>query len=224
MEFIDNTKKVLSSEESLLEKLAIGMVMTLASILIVPAFIYQGYLMKILEETGGEFPDGLPEWENFGELLKYGLISWGLSIVVSFASLVPSVVPELAGLGDAIVLASSVVGILISLTLSYLMIGIFAVGFRDGFSEAFTLHRLKPILFSTEYLAYWAVALVVGIAAGIVAIPLVLFTFGFGFLLLIPLFVGLNFVIMLLAGFAVTEAESSGATKNTHGQDPVGEL
>lgn len=215
MKFIDNTKHVLQSESSLIKKVGIGSLILLASIFILPYFLYQGYLVKILKETDGAVPDSLPEWTNWGGLFKDGLIAFGIGLVLSLPASVLNLVPQLTGMSQEIILLTSSIGSVLSLLLSYLTIAILAVGFRDGFGEAFSLNRLKPILFSTEYLMYWVITLAIGLGLAILAIPLVLFTLGVGLVLLLPLFVAVNFATMALAGLAITEVESDSLVQDT---------
>jgi hypothetical protein len=55
-----------------ISKLLIAVVMSILSFLILPALILQGYLVKIIRQVmGGEW-DGLPEWDDYGKLLKDG--------------------------------------------------------------------------------------------------------------------------------------------------------
>lgn len=215
MEFIDNAKSLLSNDESLLAKTAIGTLVLLTSIFILPYFIYQGYLVRILKHTDEPVPDGLPEWSNIGGLFKDGFIAFIISMIVSIPGILISAGPQLAGLGEALILIGSLVGTVVSLVTSYLLVAIYTVGFRDGFGEAFSLSRLMPILFSKEYLAYWGVALLIGFAVGLVSIPIILFTFGFGLILLVPVLVIVNFAVMALGGLAITEVESTGSMSQT---------
>ncbi|MBP6016788.1 MAG: DUF4013 domain-containing protein [Candidatus Promineofilum sp.] len=55
-----------------ISKLLIGALMSVLGFLIVPALILQGYVVKIIRQVMNGNWDGLPEWENWGDLLKDG--------------------------------------------------------------------------------------------------------------------------------------------------------
>jgi hypothetical protein len=59
-------------DKTWLSKLLIGVLMSVLSFLIVPALILQGYVVKIIRRVMGGDWDSLPEWDDWGKLLKDG--------------------------------------------------------------------------------------------------------------------------------------------------------
>lgn len=206
--YISETIDVFKREESLLEKTLIGLGLFFLSFLIIPAFLYQGYLMKILDETDQGFPDQLPEWENYKELFIYGLIAFGFSLVALVPGYGLIFAPVVAGIeSSAILLASIGGGILYLFTVGYLMPALYAIVIRDS-SSGLSLGRLNSILFSKDYFIGWLIITGAGLVFGFISIIINLFTFGFGSIFLFPFAVPLNYATMLILGVAVTESEN----------------
>ena len=69
---INKAVRYVTEDKTWLSKLLIGVVMSVLSFLIVPALILQGYVVKIIRRVmNGEW-DGLPEWDDWGDLLRDG--------------------------------------------------------------------------------------------------------------------------------------------------------
>lgn len=204
--YIDDTITVFKNDESLLTKTLIGIGIMMLSFLVLPAFLYQGYLMKILENTENGFPDELPEWSNYGELFKYGLIAFGFSLIGVIPGYALMIGPVLLGIDSLAILIPSIVGgFLFMLTFGYVSIGIFAIIFRESFSEV-TMNKVKTILFSKDYFVGWFLITVIGVVFGLISLIINVFTLGFGAILIFPFTVPLNFATMLIMGVAVTES------------------
>ncbi len=69
------------TDEDWLKKLATGVLVVFASILIVPMFGLMGYGLRIMHITIKEGKPRLPGWENFGQLIGLGLKYTVVSLV-----------------------------------------------------------------------------------------------------------------------------------------------
>jgi hypothetical protein len=69
-------------------KLLIGAVMSVLSFFIIPAFILQGYLVKLVRQVMGGNDKELPEWMDYGKLLRDGFfvtigqLIWALPFIL----------------------------------------------------------------------------------------------------------------------------------------------
>lgn len=212
MQFIDDTREILESDASVLKKTGIGSLVLLASIFILPYFVYHGYLVQILKQTDGEMPDGLPVWTDWGTLFKDGLIWVGIMILIAIPTNLIFGILYLFENNTTVLLISSGIATVLSLALGYLSIAIVTIGFRDGFTQALNISRLGNVLFSLEYFVYWIVMLSLSFGFGVLMLLLFVFTFGLGTILVLPLAVLINFITMLLAGRVITQIEATDAT------------
>ncbi|HRO25234.1 MAG TPA: DUF4013 domain-containing protein, partial [Promineifilum sp.] len=55
-----------------ISKVVIGALMSVLSFFILPAFILQGYVVKVIRQVMNGDWDGLPEWDDWGNLLRDG--------------------------------------------------------------------------------------------------------------------------------------------------------
>lgn len=69
---INKALRFVFDDKQWISKLLIGVVMTLFGFLIVPALILQGYLVKIVRQVMGGQDNELPEWSDYGNLLRDG--------------------------------------------------------------------------------------------------------------------------------------------------------
>ena len=76
------------NDKQWISKLLIGAVMSVLSFLIVPALILQGYLVKLVRQVMGGDDDRLPEWMDWGNLLRDGFfvtvgqLIWALPMIL----------------------------------------------------------------------------------------------------------------------------------------------
>ena len=205
--YIDNTIQLFKKDESLLEKCLIGIGLMMLSFLVIPMFLYQGYQMRILEETENGFPNQLPEWGDYTELLKYGLISFGISLVALIPGYALMFIPSLSGIeSTAIIVASGFFGFTYTLTVGYIFVALLAITFRESF-DSINVSRLKTIALSKDYFIGWLVVTLIGIVLSIVYFVITLLTLGFGSIFVIPFFIPISYATMAIMGVAVTEAE-----------------
>ena len=73
---INKAFRFIFDDKQWISKLLIGVLMTLTSFLIVPALILQGYLVKIIRQVRDGQDNELPEWSDYGDLLRYTLSSY----------------------------------------------------------------------------------------------------------------------------------------------------
>ncbi|OYR63537.1 hypothetical protein DJ71_23175, partial [Halorubrum sp. E3] len=138
-------------------RIAIGGILGLFSVLLLPAFIIVGYLVRVLEETiGGE--DVPPEFTDWGDLLMKGVIGTIITIAytvipVVVYGVVVAVVGGTSGAigGDAGALIG-VVGVLLALAFIPVLFLIYyavpaalsAYAARGAMSAAFDPDLLQP--------------------------------------------------------------------------------
>jgi len=177
-------------------RIVIGGVLGFLSVLVVPAFLIVGYLVRVLEKTigGDEVP---PEFTDWGDLLIKGLI--GTVIAVAYTvipviayGVVIAVVGGTSGAvgGDAGALVGAV-GVLLALTFVPVLFLVYyavpaalsAYAARGELGAAFDPDLLKPALLSTEYLVAVLMPIVVAVVTWIATAVLAVTVVG---LLLVP--------------------------------------
>ena len=171
-------------------RIVIGGILGLLSVLVIPAFLIVGYLVRVLEQTigGDEVP---PEFTDWGDLLKDGVIgtiiilAYTVIPVVVYAVVVGVVSGTGGAVGGDVGALVGVVGLLLALTfIPVLFIVYYAVpaalsayAARGELGAAFDPDLLKPALFSTEYLVAVlmpiVVAVLIWIATALLAVTVV---------------------------------------------------
>ena len=177
-------------------RIIIGGVLGFLSVLLLPAFVIVGYLVRVLEQTigGEEVP---PEFDDWGDLLMKGVIGSVITIAYTVIPLVVyavvvAVVGGTSGAigGDAGALIG-VVGVLLTLAFIPVLFLIYyavpaalsAYAARGEIGAAFDLDLLKPALFSTEYFVAVLMPIVVAVVIWIVTAVLAITVVG---ILLLP--------------------------------------
>jgi hypothetical protein len=69
---INKSIRYVTDDKQWMSKLLIAVLMSILAFLIIPALILQGYVVKIIRQVMGGDWDGLPEWSDYGKLLKDG--------------------------------------------------------------------------------------------------------------------------------------------------------
>ena len=78
------------NDKQWISKLLIAIVMSLLSFFIVPALVLQGYVVKLIRQVMGSQDNDLPEWMDYGKMLRDGLLVtvgqliWVLPFMVLF--------------------------------------------------------------------------------------------------------------------------------------------
>lgn len=69
-------------------KLLIGGVFSLTGWLIIPQFLFDGYLLRVIR--GAAYPEqGLPEWDDWGEMLAEGALWFAINLIYSLIAVIP---------------------------------------------------------------------------------------------------------------------------------------
>ncbi len=85
---INKAFRFVFDDKQWISKLLIGVLMTLTGFLIVPALILQGYLVKIIRQVRDGQDNELPEWSDYGDLLRDGFyvtvgqLIWFLPLII----------------------------------------------------------------------------------------------------------------------------------------------
>ncbi len=69
---VNKAIRFIMEDKQWISKLIIGVLMSVLSFLILPVFILQGYVIKIVRHVMNGNWDSLPEWDDWGKLLKDG--------------------------------------------------------------------------------------------------------------------------------------------------------
>jgi len=171
-------------------RIVIGGVLGFLSVLVLPAFLIIGSLVRVLEKTiaGDEVP---PEFTDWGDLLIRGVIGTIITVaytvipVVAYAVVVGVVAGTSGAIGGDVGALVGVVGVLLALAFVPVLFLVYyavpaalsAYAARGELGAAFDVDLLKPALFSTEYLVAVlmpiVVAVVVWIATAVLAVTVV---------------------------------------------------
>ena len=100
---MDVNKSVRSvfDDKQWISKLVIGALMSVLSFLILPGLILQGYVVKIIRQVMNGDWDGLPEWDDWGGLLRDGFYVFVAELVYTLPFILLMIVGGLATGGMA---------------------------------------------------------------------------------------------------------------------------
>lgn len=205
-ESIEKSYKSIMNDENKGKKIGFGILSVIGSIFIIPAFLYQGYIIRILKQTDKGLPMELPKWNNKTGLLKDGFIGLFIGLIISLPGIIPNIFSLFVNDQFILYITLSLAATALSAISSYISFGILTVGFRDGFSEITDLDRMLSLFISEEYFIGFISVMSIGALFGImsffffitiVGIPVV-------FILMIPF----GYLNSMIIGNAVTQAES----------------
>lgn len=197
--------RVLQQDAYILEKILKGLLFLILSIFIIPMFIYQGYLLKILEKTANRDTMQLPKWENYGELFKYGLVSV-LFTIIGYILLIPfGAGMYLFSESTAVLIILGLLAFVTMLIYGYLLFGIYTLYVRD--ETSLSLQNIKKIALSKTYLEATLGIFLISFIVGFINLIVSIVTFGVGPILLIPFIPPINYLVMVLVGFSITEID-----------------
>lgn len=188
---INKAIKYIPEDADWVKKIIIAAVLSIASFLLLPAFILVGYMIKIIRQVmNGEW-DGLPEWDDWGALFKDGffiflaeflytlpiliiLIIGGVALG-GFASLSSSdnAFALIGGAGGILLLCLTVLFFVAILFLSPAITIQYAI--KNDFGSLFRISELKDIVTNnmSNILIVFAVSLAIGFVSGLlVSIPI----------------------------------------------------
>lgn len=178
------------------KSILIGTLLTLFSVLILPAVVLVGYLIRVLR-TSLAGADEVPVYDEWGELIVDGLkgtaialayfaipIVLTLTVVVSALSFTVTTVSAESGAVEAASTAANsdaTTGVLVFAGLALVSIVTFLVAMyivpaalarfatTGKMGSAFALRSLWPVLSSGSYAVAWLLVIVVSFGAGIIA-------------------------------------------------------
>lgn len=171
------------NSDSVVKNVAIGGVLLVLSVLVVPTFLAFGYIVRSLRNVIGGV-ENPPEFDDWGELLVDGVKASAIGFVYS---LVPTVITVLAlvasgatlGLGGNGVGSGLAVGLIaivaalavtvVSLLLAYVVPAAIVAWVRtDSLGAAFSPRELRVLAFSRTYATGWVVAVGISLLASVV--------------------------------------------------------
>lgn len=181
-----------TNHDNWIKTVIIGGVLTFFGFLLLPIFIVQGYVIRVMRTTiAGE--SSPPEFGDWGTLLVEGLKAWVIGVVymlvpliVAFVTVGGSMGAMMTGgrMGSAVGAAGMLGGLAVT-TVLMVVFGYFAVAAivlfaREGeFGAAFDFEQLRAVALNTDYAISWLVSVAVFIVAGIVTgIPVIGFVVG----------------------------------------------
>ena len=163
--------------------LIVGGALIVASVFVLPAFVLQGYLVRVLRDAAaGE--RAAPSFTQWGELLVDGLKLFVVNLLYGIVVGIPALLGMsvvggagvLAGDSGAGALVAGVVGIVVvlllvvlSLLLAYVVpaaVANFAIEGRIG--AAFAVGTIREGAFTSEYATAWVLSIVVSLVGGLV--------------------------------------------------------
>lgn len=160
---------------------AIGTVLTLLSVLIVPAFLVYGYLVRALRAGMGGASEP-PEFDDWGTLFVEGLVA---TVILFVYQLIPIIVFFVtvggsmaamatgsragAGIGFAGLFGGFVLSSVLALVFGYIgLIGVANYAREGGIGAGFDIGVISDVATDTEYAIPWAIGVVILIVASIV--------------------------------------------------------
>ena len=191
--------------DHVLRTVLIGGVLSLLSILIIPALILSGYAIKVLRRTTTG-NDELPQFEDWGKLALDGLKGFGIAIGYLLAPMVLFALTIGVLSGTLQTLAILVTAVVYLGALYCLPAATTVFAREERMSAAFAVDNLRPVVTSRQYVGGWARVIAIGLVAGLVM----------GVIGLVPilgaivgLFIGfyVSLVTTYLFGHAVADAD-----------------
>lgn len=171
-----------TNSDDWIKTILIGGVLTLFSVLIVPAFLVYGYVIRVLR-AGIDGEEEPPVFDDWGTLLKEGVVAF---VIVLIYQLIPLLVFFLtvggslaaigtgsnagAGIGIVGLLGGLALSTLLGLVFGYItLIGLANYAHVGTFGSAFDLDVLKSVATDGAYAVPWLYGVGVLIAAAVVA-------------------------------------------------------
>ena len=214
-----------------LRTILVGGLLTVLSVLVIPAFFLQGYYVRVLRGVTNDDPDP-PRFDDWVELFVDGLKLVVVNILVVLAVFVvlgltgivfgggSLLADGAAGAGSGAGVVSGALGavgvavlVVVSLLITYVAPAMFANFAReDSIAAAFDVSTILSGALSVEYLVAWLLALVVGIVLGSIASFLSLLLVGIFGLFYIQVVTYYLFGRGFVEGLATNDPSSGTAT------------
>jgi hypothetical protein len=171
-----------TNSDDWIKTVLIGGALTLLSVLIVPAFLVYGYVLRVLR-AGMAAEEEPPVFDDWGTLLKEGVVAF---VVVLLYQLIPLIVMAVTVGGSAAAMASGgevgagvgIVGLIAGLALSTLLalvfgyvtlIGLTNYAHEGRFGAAFDFGVVRAVALDGAYAIPWLYGVGILIGAAVVA-------------------------------------------------------
>jgi hypothetical protein len=177
--------------EKKIETQAIGGVLTLLGVFVIPILFVYGYLVRVIRQTASGEVDEPPAFDDWGRLLTDGVVGFVITLVYT---LIPGIVITVGALvvfgsfgvvgsaatdtggggalavgGLLVTLLIGVVSLVLFLVAVYVVPAAVAAFARTGeFAAAFSPSVLRSMLTDRRYAMAWIVAVAIGILAQVV--------------------------------------------------------
>lgn len=197
------------------KRIAIGGLLGIFSVLVVPAFALVGYYVEVAR-AGYERAPEPPAFTDWGDLIVKGIIATVISIVyaivpillVTFTGGLSVFGAAEGGTAGGILGGVGALGLLVAvlaLIVVYYAIPAALVNYaiEDSFGAAFDWATIKPVLFSGDYLVAWLVPFVLAFVLNVVAFILAITVVGLVLLPFIQFYVYVAVMYMFGRAFAV---------------------
>jgi hypothetical protein len=173
-----------SNSDDWLKTMLIGGVLIVTSFLIIPAFLLQGYFVRVLRSAarGEDTPPSFDDWEK---MLVEGLKMTVIGVAYAFfATILPVIVVAVGGLiSDILGLILGLLAIVFIFAVSYLIPAAqtnFAL--TGKFGAAFEVKQVTDAAFTSQYFVAVLLSVVVGVILGFISALLSLLVIGLFFL------------------------------------------
>jgi len=181
------------SGDSAVSRIVVGSLLGLASLLVVPAFVLMGYLMRVLASAARDESEP-PAFDGWGAMLVtglkgtlvtivYGAVPIGLFLAYGVSGVLLS---DAGAAGSSLLTGYGLVGgfgaLAVSALVYYLVPAALAnVAVEGRAGAAFDLGRLTTVLTSGEYFLAWLVPFALSVLLNVVTVVLFVTIFGIVF-------------------------------------------
>lgn len=198
--------------------LVIGGLLTVLSFFVIPAFILQGYYVRVLRAVAtGD--DEAPSFTDWGGLLVDGLKLFVINVAYSLVLMIPYfalIFVVILGGNDGAGALALVLGLAIGvlgLVVGYFVPAAFTnFAIEGNFGAAFDFGTIKSGAFTSDYAMAWVLAIIVGIVGGTIGVALGVVLVGFLILFYVQIVVYYLFARGFLKGLGRTPGESETTT------------
>jgi hypothetical protein len=179
---INKAVRFVPEDKQWLSKLLIGVLLSVLSFLIIPGLILEGYVVKIIRQVMNGQRDGLPEWDDWGGLLRDGFFVAVAQLIYTLPFLILMIIGiattgGLASLSGSEDVAGAIAtgGVLLMLCLVFLFIVVLLFlspailiqyAIKDDFGACFRFGEVFDII--RNHMADILITLLVTIAAVVV--------------------------------------------------------
>lgn len=183
---VNKSIRYVMEDKQWISKLIIGALLSILGFLIVPALILQGYLVKIIRHVMGGSWSSLPEWDDWGKLLKDGFFVTVAQLIYTLPFILLMIIgiaatggiASVSGSEDVAALAATGGGLLLfCLVILFIIALLFLTpailiqyALKDDFGALFRVGEVVDIIRNNmaDILVAFLVSIVAGIAISLV--------------------------------------------------------